>query len=151
MSTLFTSLLVSHVLLGVIGLIASYRVTLMLLKKHIEISSTIRTAFVAFTTYFLSWLTGGWYYWKYYGTSVKPRIMGGEFPWAHSIFMESKEHVFLFLPFASLCVALVLWAVEDLIQTDIKLKKQIRALSFVVTSLAVIIALSGIVISGAVR
>jgi len=52
--------------------------------------------------FFLSWFLGGYYYVEFYGSDVKPIIKEGPNPWAHGIFMETKEHVFLFLPFLSL-------------------------------------------------
>lgn len=46
-----------------------------------------------------AWLGGGYYYVEIYGTAVKPYIKEGPLPWAHGVVMETKEHVFLFLPF----------------------------------------------------
>ncbi len=51
---------------------------------------------------FISWIVGGYYYVNVYGSNVKPIIKAGPSPWAHSVFMETKEHIFLFLPFLSL-------------------------------------------------
>ena len=48
---------------------------------------------------FAAWLAGGFYYVEIYGTGVKPVIKQGPMPWAHSIVMETKDHVFIFLPF----------------------------------------------------
>lgn len=53
---------------------------------------------------FSSWLVGGYYYLNYYGDNVKPLIKEGPNPWAHLIFTETKEHVFLFIPFLSILV-----------------------------------------------
>ena len=46
-----------------------------------------------------AWLGGGYYYVSIYGSEVKPFIKEGPMPWAHGVAMETKEHVFLFLPF----------------------------------------------------
>jgi hypothetical protein len=51
---------------------------------------------------FAAWLAGGFYYVEFYGAAVKPLIKSGPFPWAHKVVMETKEHVFLFLPFLGL-------------------------------------------------
>jgi hypothetical protein len=51
---------------------------------------------------FSAWLAGGFYYVEFYGSGVKPLIKAGPFPWAHKVVMETKEHVFLFLPFLGL-------------------------------------------------
>lgn len=43
-----------------------------------------------------SWFFGGFYYVNYYGGLVKLVIKSGAAPWAHSVFMETKEHIFCF-------------------------------------------------------
>ena len=65
--------------------------------------------------------------------------------------MEAKEHVFLLLPFATLCIALVLWFTADELATDGVLKKKIMLLSLIITIIAIIITLSGILITGGAR
>jgi hypothetical protein len=51
---------------------------------------------------FASWLAGGYYYVEFYGPDVKSIIKQGPMPLAHDVVMETKEHVFLFLPFLCL-------------------------------------------------
>ena len=58
-------------------------------------------AIIGVICFILAWITGGVYYLEYYGPEVKPIIKEGPIPWAHSIAMEVKEHVYLFLPFLS--------------------------------------------------
>jgi hypothetical protein len=150
MSTLFGSLLVAHILLGLIGVFISFAVSLMLLKRETT-HRTIRYAYYACVAYVFSWFTGGYYYWFYYGTQVKPKIMGGNFAWAHAVFMEAKEHVFLFLPFASFALAVVLHYAIDCFNSEPVLKKRTAALSVAVTAVAVVITLSGVLITGSAR
>lgn len=151
MSTFFATLLITHVVLGLVGVISSFRVTFLLLCPEIKASSLKWVSGLAFSSYFISWLSGGWYYWKYYGTNVKTKIVGGDYSWAHLIFMEAKEHVFLLLPFATLCIALILWFKADTLATDVVLKKRLMILSLVITTIAIIITLSGILITGGAR
>ena len=151
MSTFFATLLISHVILGLVGVMTSFRVTLLLLQTEVNVKSLRNSSILAFISYLISWLSGGWYYWKYYGASVKPKIVGGDYSWAHLIFMEAKEHVFLILPFATLCIALILWFKADTLATDIVLKKRLMVLSLVITTIAIIITLSGILITGGAR
>src|SRR3989344_6417128 len=47
--------------------------------------------------YIMTWIVGGYYYVKFYGSLVKPIIKSGSAPWAHLIAMEAKEHIFLFV------------------------------------------------------
>ena len=55
-----------------------------------------------------AWFVGGLYYVEVYGLHIKPLIKASDAKWVHSIVMEVKEHVFLFLPIlASLIAALI--------------------------------------------
>lgn len=49
-----------------------------------------------------AWFFGGFYYITEYGAAVKPIIKSGPMPWAHEVITETKEHVFLFLPFLAI-------------------------------------------------
>jgi len=53
------------------------------------------------------WIIGGYNYLIDYGSNVKPIILSGSLPWAHQIFMETKEHVFIFLPILSILLAII--------------------------------------------
>ncbi len=151
MSTLFAALLTTHVALGLVGLIASFAVTLNLLKGTPPISFLKKASLIAFLSYIISWLSGGWYYFKYYGTAVKPVILGGNYGWAHSIFMEAKEHVFLFLPFATLALTIIIWCVPEDFFSRPLFKRRTSFLSLTITILAIIITLSGVLITGGAR
>jgi len=74
---------------------------------------------VAFGTFlfFLSWILGGYYYVDVYGSEIKPVIKEGPRPWAHSIIMETKEHLFLFLPFISLASFFFIRRYRDILGT----------------------------------
>lgn len=54
-------------------------------------------ALIGLVGFLLSWIIGGYYYIKFYGSLVKPIIKAGAAPWAHAVAMETKEHVFLFI------------------------------------------------------
>lgn len=151
MSSLFAFTLAAHVILGIIGVIASYAALLFLLKKTPSAFALRLSSFTAFLSYVLSWFAGGYYYVFYYGGNVKPAIKEGLYPWAHLVFMEAKEHIFLFLPFATLALFLVLYAKGDQLENDPTLKRSLILLSTVITVLATIITLSGILITGAGR
>ena len=151
MSTLFAIALVFHVIFGVVGVIASYTVLLLLLKKTANQRVLKWASFIAFLSYMVSWFSGGYYYVLYYGGSVKPDIVGGASPWAHLVFMEAKEHIFLMLPFATFALFILLYFKADAVFVGGALKGNTILLSAVITVLATIITLSGILISGGAR
>ena len=51
---------------------------------------------------FVSWISAGYYYTQHYGSIVKPLILAGPIPWAHLVMLETKEHVFIFIPVLAL-------------------------------------------------
>jgi len=150
MSTLFAVLLTAHIILGVVGLIANYATLIALLKKSASKTFLVASATIAAVSYVLSWLAGGYYYVLYYGDTVKPLIKEGVYPWAHLIFMEWKEHVFLMLPPAAVVLALVIW-LSQRSESDARLSRSLVFLTATITVLATLITLSGIIISGGAR
>ncbi len=98
----------------------------------------------------LSWLTGGYYYVKYYGTIVKPIIKAGGAPWAHAIAMEAKEHIFLFL--IPIAVTVLLGSMLD---KQVLYNNRIRKPLMVIVVLTALVGLSlgamGFIISAAAR
>lgn len=151
MSDLFASLLVAHVLLGLIGVVCSFVLSYLLIKNNWERLVLVKVAAVSFVTYALSWFLGGWYYAKYYGSNVKPSIISGDYTWAHLIFMEAKEHAFIFLPFSAFMLTVIVYFASDSMRSNAKFKKQVLIFSLVNTVLAVIITLSGVLITGGAR
>jgi len=151
MSLIYAITLIAHIVLGIIGAIASYAVVLFILKKELNISKLKCASSTAFLGYVLSWFAGGYYYVQYYGDNVKPGIKEGAYPWAHLVVMEAKEHVFLILPFATLAVAIAIFAGSQRLQEDRSYRSAVTALAVTVMVLAVLITLSGILITGGAR
>lgn len=58
------------------------------------------------------WSVGGYNYLTSYGSRVKPVILAGSEPWAHQVVMETKEHIFIFLPAIVLALSLTLATVN---------------------------------------
>jgi hypothetical protein len=148
MTTLLQFSLITHVILGVIGVVASYAVWLHGVKKIPPIKFLKISAGIAV----FSWIAGAYYYVVYYGTAVKPIIKAGSAPWAHNFFMETKEHVFLLLPFLSLVVFSILLVFGEELGKEENMPQK-RALSFLsgmVVLLGFLITVSGVAISGAV-
>lgn len=151
MSILFQWSLIAHVLAGILGVVSTYAIWIGLLKKAINIKNLKRWGSAGFVLMVVSWVTGGYYYTAYYGSSVRPVIKAGAYPWAHSLFMEWKEHVFLFLPFLTFILWLVVNTMQPKETTAPAWGKSAAALAGVTTVLGILIALSGVIISGAVR
>ena len=102
-------LILIHAICAEIGLFAFLWVLVeMLNPSETRIARAQVAALTGFAFLFFAWLVGGFYYVEVYGLHVKPLIKASDASWVHSIVMEVKEHVFLFLPIlASLTVALL--------------------------------------------
>ena len=153
MSFLLKYLLIGHIFIGLTGIILFYAVLMVLLKtiddKRIKLLR--RLSLWGFISFVLSWISGGYYYVQYYGDKVKPIIKAGNYPWAHTIIMEAKEHIFLFLPFAALAITLLFYFLGDKIEQNQNIKKSAILLSVIIVIIGTLMALMGIMISGAVK
>jgi len=88
-----------HATIGGVGLIAFLWVLIELLDPtETRIRRAKAAAVIGLSCLFISWVTGGYYYVNVYGSDIKPIIKAGDLKWVHSVVMETKEHVFLFLP-----------------------------------------------------
>ncbi len=148
MDTIFTFTLITHVIAGVIGVMTLYAILMNLFKRKSSIRFLKFASVTAFVSYLMSWFSGGYYYVLRYGPEVKPLIKGGDYPFVHSFFMETKEHLFLLLPILTFILMLVFFFREKEIVSGGKTKQAlvyITVLSFVT---ALFITLSGILISG---
>lgn len=145
-------LLIAHILLGLFGVMAFCGAWMNILKKTPSLKFLKWSSVVGFVTLIASWYTGGYYYKIHYGSKGGPRdLILNSFGWAHKVFMEAKEHIFLFLPFLALVVCVALFILDKQVETDAPLKKSLAWLIGAIAILGIIITVSGIIISGAVR
>ena len=108
------------------------------------------SAVVGVFSFVLSWLSGGYYYVKYYGGLVKPVIQGGLAPWAHNIIMETKEHVFLFIiPLAFTALFITFLDKKEFEESNIKRMSMVLVL--LIVGLGLVIGAMGFIISAAAR
>jgi len=110
-------LILIHAAIAEIGLFAFLWVVVeMLNPSETRIARAQVAALTGFACLFFAWLVGGFYYVEVYGLHIKPLIKASDAKWVHSIVMEVKEHVFLFLPIlATLTTALLYKYDEELI------------------------------------
>ena len=98
-----------------------------------------------------SWVAGGAHYLTDYATAVKPVIKAGPVPWAHSVITETKEHVFLFLPF----LAVLAWGLLNRYRDEFMQNRSARMAVLVVSLLIVLMAFAmagmGFIISSGFR
>jgi len=151
MEQAFQELLIGHVIWGVLGVGVFYVTWMGLYKKDIKINFLKYATLVGLISFIASWIEGGYYYVAYYGSAVKPAIKAGDYPWAHSVFMEIKEHIFLFLPFLAATILLSLWCLGDEVKQNKKLRNAVASLAGLTFIIGVLIILGGMVVSGAAK
>jgi len=151
MTSSLAIMLIAHIVIGLVGVAASYAVVMGLAKRELPLRFLRISSLVAFLSYQASWIAGGFYYVVYYGGFVKPVIKSGQYPWAHAFFTEVKEHVFLFLPFVSLTLFLTFWFMGEKLAEDKSLRRAVMLVALAAFLIGVYVTVSGAVISGAVR
>jgi hypothetical protein len=107
-------LILMHAIAAEIGIIAFLWVLVELLNPtESRIARAQVAAVIGCAALFFAWLVGGFYYVEVYGLHVKPLIKASEAAWVHSIVMEVKEHVFLFLPILATLATAMLYKYES--------------------------------------
>lgn len=126
-----------HAVLGEVGALAFLWVFVELLNPN---ESRLRRARIAalLGVLFLvgAWFFGGFYYVTEYGAAVKPLIKSGPIPWAHLVITETKEHVFLFIPF----LAILTWGLLKRYQDEFMQKRSFRIAVLLISGLVVLAA-----------
>ncbi len=148
MTPFLATTLIIHVIGGVIA-IGILNVMLMhLLKKSPNYAFISRIAWAAVALFLLSWASSAYYYVTYYGTAVKPRILAGSFSVGHTFFMETKEHIFLVLPFLAISIALCTSYLRA--NPDDALRKSTAFLTLIALGIGAATAGAGIFVSGSI-
>lgn len=145
-------LIALHAVLGEVGALAFLWVLVELLNPSESRLKRARLAALLGVLLFIgSWVVGGFYYVTEYGTAVKPLIKSGPLPWAHSVITETKEHVFLFLPF----LAISLWGLLRRFQNEFMQNRKLQIAALLLAGLVVLLAFSmagmGFIISSGFR
>ncbi len=133
-----------HVLFGVLGIILAVALLVYLLNASEKNLPRIKSLSLwTALSMILSYLIGGWWYVTYYAAE-RDIIRAGAWKWAHTFFMEWKEHFFFALLFLSILLPVIAY------RNDLTVLEN-RRLLLVVTLLVVIIGLaidgSGAIIS----
>lgn len=96
------------------------------------------------------WIVGGYNYLTDYGSKVKPIILAGPEPWAHSIAMEVKEHIFIFLPIIVIALSMTLVTFDrDALLEDPEARRAIAITASLALLMVLLMFLMGTIISNA--
>ena len=132
-------ILFAHPTFGVLGILAAVWVFVEALNASTGNRQRLRAAALLVTIFMvLAWLFGGYWYLVYFPTE-KALILGGPWPFAQDLFMETKEHLFFVLLILSFYLPVVAAA-------DLTSSRGARAMVMVVAGF---IVLNGLAIEGA--
>jgi hypothetical protein len=136
---MYDIILFAHPTFGVLGILAAVWVFVETLNaRENNLARTRIVATIAAVCIVLAGVLGGYWYVRFYEPD-KALILGGPWPWAHSLLMEVKEHAF----FIMLILALYLpVAARDRLDSDLVARRLVLAV-------AALIVLSGLALEGA--
>jgi hypothetical protein len=133
------AILLAHSTFGVLGTLSAVWVFVETLNAREENTRRIRTAsLIAALAIIATWILGGYWYLHFYPAD-KATIVKGPWPWAHTLFMETKEHLFFITLILSLYFPI---AARERLYANAMARKMVLCV-------AMLIALSGLAIEGA--
>jgi hypothetical protein len=132
-------LLLAHASFGVTGCLAALWVFVEALSARPENAARIRiAAYIAAFAMGGAWICGGYWYVHFY-PAEKALILKGPWPFAHNIFMETKEHLFFITGILAFLLPL---AAREKLYANSSARK-------LVLSIAAMIAITGLAVEGA--
>jgi hypothetical protein len=132
-------LLLAHAAFGVTGCLAALWVLIEALNAQPANATRIRAAaLLTAVSMACAWACGGYWYVHFYPAD-KALILSGPWPFAHNLFMETKEHLFLITGILALLLPVV---------TREKLHSNAAARRLVL-SVAALVVVTGLVVEGA--
>lgn len=146
-------LVAAHIALGELGILAFFWLIVELLHgpSNAGVLRARGAALIGTVLFFTAWLVGGVYYVVQYGGVIKPVIEQGTWPWTHSIFMETKEHIFLFLPFLSFATFVQIWQGAERLERDARLRGAVYVLAGTTLLLGALMTVMGYFVSSGFR
>jgi hypothetical protein len=131
-------LLLAHSTFGVLGTMAAAWVFVDTLNAREENAGRIRAAaLVAALCMSATWIAGGYWYVHFYPLD-RALILRGPWPFAHTLFMETKEHLFFITLILSFYLPI---ATRDRVSANATARKMVLCV-------AMLIVLSGLAIEG---
>jgi hypothetical protein len=131
-------ILLAHASFGVLGSLAALWVFIEALNARPEGEGRIRiAALVGAVAMAAAWILGGYWYVHFY-PAEKAIILKGPWPFAHNVFMETKEHLFFITGILSFYLAI---AARDKIYANAAARKMVM-------SVAMLIVLTGLAVEG---
>ncbi len=141
-------LLLAHSALGVIGILAALWAFVETLNASERNAQRIRrAALMAAAAMVAAWICGGYWYLHFYPAD-KAIILKGPWPWGHTLFMETKEHLFFITLILSLYLPI---AAADLPHRDAAARRMVLWVAMLIVASGLAIEGCGAVINHAAK
>ena len=132
------AILLAHATFGVLGTLSAVWVFVEALNAREQNLRRIRRAALAVAIFMVgAWIFGGYWYLHFYPVE-RAMILQGPWPFAHSVFMETKEHLFLMTLILSFYLPI---AARDKVASSAAARRMTLCV-------AALIALSGLALEG---
>ena len=136
--TVSDAILLAHSTFGVFGIMAALWVFVEALNARPDNDARIRAAAVLCALCMIAtWIVGGYWYVHFYPLD-RALILKGPWPFAHTIFMETKEHLFYITLILSFYLAI---AARERLEANAVARKMVLCV-------AMLIVLTGLAIEG---
>ena len=146
--TLKDSVLFAHAGFGMVGILGALWVFVETLNVRMENEERIRRVAGSTALLFVLALVCGGYWYEHFYPAEKAIILKGPWPFAHSLFMETKEHLF----FVTLILSLYLpIAARDALAINPAARRMVLTVSMLIVLSALVIESAGAGISYGVK
>lgn len=92
------------------------------------------------------WIVAGYWYVVYYPAD-KAMVLHGKMPWAHTYFMETKEHLFLIAGILALYLPIAVTAEKEHFPLDGRRKRFIRNIAGALLAIVLFLDLAGAIVA----
>lgn len=141
-------ILFAHASFGVLGTILAVWVFVETLNAREQNAQRIRRAALSVTLCMgAAWIFGGYWYLHFY-PAERRMILAGPWPLAHSLFMETKEHLFLTLLILSLYLPI---AAADKLYVNAAARRMVLFVAMLIAPLGLVVEASGAIIEHGVK
>jgi hypothetical protein len=141
-------ILLAHATLGVLGTVAALWVLVETLNAREENAQRIRGAALGVTICMVAaWIVGGYWYLHFY-PAERALILAGPWPLAHSLFMETKEHLFLMTLILSLYLPI---AAADKLYANAAARRMVLCVAMLIVVTGMVLEGSGAIIDHGVK
>jgi hypothetical protein len=142
------AILLAHATVGVLGTLSALWVFVEALNAREENAERIRRIAIAVAIFMCAALILGGYWYLHFYPAERAMILKGPWPFAHNLFMETKEHLFLMTLILSLYLPI---AARDRLYSITAARKMVLAVSLLIVVTGLSIEGAGAVIDHGVK